>query len=106
MIFKNDFQPDDDDEVDSDDQSPTLHKSNPPLKPFSLTNFDNDIFWKKPALYENKSIEETNKPLTTENSQQRVKEIRDYMEFYDNLQDTLIERGEHRTPLQQKARAK
>jgi pheromone shutdown protein TraB len=35
-----------------------------------------------------------------------VKGISEYLNFYENLQESVIERGEHRTPFNQKTRAK
>ena len=68
-----------------------------------MSNYDK-AFWKKPAP----STVEANVmlPETSENHHQRVKEISEYLDFYDNVPGSLIERGEHRTPFNQKARAK
>jgi len=38
-------------------------------------------------------------PETSKNHKKRAKEISEYLDFYDNVQESIIERGEHRTPL-------
>lgn len=97
---------DEDELIDSDDKSPTSSQSKPsPLESsaFNLGTFDK-AYWKKPLA--NAYSFPIKKPENSENHHQRVKEISDYLDFYDNLQDSIIERGEHRTPFNQKARAK
>ena len=45
-------------------------------------------------------------PETSEDHHKRVKEISEYLDFYDSVPGSLLEREEHRTLFNQKARAK